>query len=271
MVYRTVIRFCRSAPPIILADGRVYIPKEQRTFIDSIKIAFQAGSGGSGFPRYAGIGGKGGDVYVEGISKLTSLKPFKQFPTVTASNGQDSMKSHLLGAPGKDFTLKIPRGVDIRTPEGSLLGTTDKANSRILVARGGQGGCLQNNWTGQKGERRVLILDYKILADVGLVGYPNAGKSTLLKSISRASPKIANYPFTTLSPNLGVLIYPDHRQITMADLPGLIEDSHKNKGLGIRFLRHIERTRLLLFIIDVNGIQLSSESPVRSPFDQLML
>ena len=269
MVRLTIINWSRA--PTLHPSGRLFLRKDQHQSVDSLKISVKAGSGGSGFPKYGGLGGKGGDVYLRGTGSLQSLSCLGKTVHLRAGNGSDSLKSRLVGPPGDDVTVKIPRGVDVRTPEGGLLGTTDKSDSLILVARGGQGGCRTNNWIGQIGEERNIILELKLLADVGLVGYPNAGKSTILKACSRASPRIANYPFTTLQPNLGAIEYDDHRRIMMADLPGLIEDSHKNRGLGIRFLRHVERTRLLAFVLDVSGIQLSPENPLRTPFHQLLL
>lgn len=269
MVRPTAFNLCRA--PVLRPTSRLFLRKDQHQSVDSLKIYVQAGSGGSGFPKYGGLGGKGGDVYLQGTNGLQSLSSLSRRPHLRAGNGSDSLKSRLVGPPGEDVTIKIPRGVDVRTPQGGLLGTTDKSDSLILVARGGQGGCRTNNWIGQIGETRNIILELKLLADVGLVGYPNAGKSSLLKACSRAKPRIANYPFTTLQPNLGSIEYEDHRRIMMADLPGLIEDSHKNKGLGIKFLRHVERTRLLAFVLDVSGIQLGPESPLRTPFHQLVL
>jgi serine/threonine-protein kinase OSR1/STK39 len=171
---------------------------------------------------------------------------------------------------GHDAVLKVPVGVDITSAEGTVLGSIDKAGARILVARGGKGGCKETHFNGVSGQERIVILDYKLLADVGFVGYPNAGKSSLLKAMTRASPKIANYPFTTLSPNLGIMDYPDLRQISAADLPGLIEGAHINKGLGYKFLKHIEKTRLLLFIVDVNGFQMGPDGERRSPVETLL-
>jgi len=159
----------------------------------------------------------------------------------------------------------------VYSDSGHKLGELDKPQDRVLVSRGGPGGRLENQFCGQKGQAISVILDLKLIADVGLVGYPNAGKSSLLKAISNATPKIASYPFTTICPQLGILQYEDCRQISMADLPGLIEGAHKNVGLGHRFLKHVERTKMLVFVIDVNGFRLNPLSPHRTAFDTIVL
>ncbi|XP_066999815.2 GTP-binding protein 10 homolog isoform X2 [Anabrus simplex] len=210
MVFLTRIVLCiaeRKAPR-----------KFRRGFIDSLRLHVRGGAGGNGLPRYGGIGGKGGDIYVE------------------AKEGD-------LNVDGK----------------------------RVLVARGGAGGCPSTQFLGLRGQSHSIILDLKLIADIGLVGFPNAGKSTLLKAISHAQPKIASYPFTTIKPNIGVLEYPDYRQITMADLPGLIEGAHANIGLGHSFMKHVERTKLLLFVVDIEGFQLSPKHKHRSCVETVLL
>ncbi|PNF37440.1 GTP-binding protein 10 [Cryptotermes secundus] len=200
----------------ILHNGRVRV--SYRKFIDSLRIYVRGGSGGMGFPKYGGIGGKGGSVIV-----------------VAA--------------------------------EGEL--NTD--GSSLVVAYGGAGGNPLTQYSGQRAEPLSVKLDLKLIADVGLVGFPNAGKSTLLRAISRAKPEVASYPFTTLRPNIGVLEYSDHRQITMADLPGLIEGAHMNIGMGHSFLKHVERTKLLLLVADIQGFQLGPQYPYRSCLDTVVL
>lgn len=145
-----------------------------------------------------------------------------------------------------------------------MLGELNEEGETCLAAGGGLGGSTGNQFLGQKGGSRIIKLDLKLIADIGLVGFPNAGKSTLLKALSRTNPKIASYPFTTISPQIGTIEYPDYRQITIADLPGLIEGAHKNIGMGHTFLKHVERTSLLLIIIDIFGFQLSHNHPRRN-------
>ncbi|OWA55671.1 GTP-binding protein 10, partial [Hypsibius exemplaris] len=175
------------------------------------------------------------------------------------------------GVPGSDVTMYVPLGISVTSDTGQPLGDINTAEDKICVARGGAGGGPKEQFRGQIGERRHLRLDLKVLADIGLVGFPNAGKSTMLSVMSEATPRIASYPFTTIEPELGIMQYLDYRQISMADLPGLIEGASQNVGLGHRFLRHVERTRLLLFVIDVNGFQLSPMHPHRTAFETLVL
>lgn len=154
--------------------------------------------------------------------------------------------------------IVVPTGVTIIDEEAKkTIGELNKEGDTCLIAGGGSGGCSGNQFIGRKGQARAIKLDLKLIADIGLVGFPNAGKSTLLKAISQAKPKIASYPFTTIMPQVGMIEYKDYRQITMADLPGLIEGAHKNVGMGHQFLRHVERTQLLLLIVDIFGFQLS--------------
>ena len=184
---------------------------------------------------------------------------------IEAGSGEDSSKIRLVGRRGTDSEIEIPCGVTVIDKETEkIVGELNQEDETCLVASGGVGGCSGNNFIGDKGKVRNLILDLKIIADIGLVGFPNAGKSTLLKSISNAKPKIASYPFTTIMPQIGVLEYSDYRQITVADLPGLIENAHKNIGMGHQFLKHVERTRLLMLIVDINGFQLSQKHQRRN-------
>lgn len=167
--------------------------------------------------------------------------------------------------------MQVPTGVGIYDQQRNLLKDLDEFGQEITIALGGQGGDKSNSFIGMPGQKKWIRLDLKLLADVGLVGFPNAGKSSLLNAISNARPKIANYPFTTLRPNLGHLTYPDARVVTMADLPGLIEGAHKNIGMGHRFLKHVERTKLLLFVVDIHGFQLGPEYPFRTAFETAVL
>lgn len=246
---------------------------QRRTFLDSLRIYVKGGAGGMGYPKYGGIGGKGGDVYVEAKESLTLKNVVRKNPEkrFSAGNGGNSRVHRILGERGTDLNVVCPTGVTLYSELGHKLGELDKSGDKVLVARGGSGGCSENQFNGQKGQAYHVVLDLKLIADVGLVGYPNAGKSSLLKIISKATPKIGEYPFTTICPQLGILMYNDYRQISMADLPGLIEGAHRNVGLGHSFLKHIERTKIMLFVIDINGFRLNPNYPHRTPFETVLL
>lgn len=212
-----------------------------------------------------GDGGKGGDVIIVGNPQLNTLLDLRYKKYVKAKKGEHGHTSRKTGKDGESEVLKVPLGTvifDADTKE--RLGEITEENDRLVVAEGGKGGL--GNWhfksatnqtpqhaqEGKDGEERTIELELKLIADVGLVGFPNAGKSTLLSAMSEAKPKIADYPFTTLKPNLGVVTFSDFRSFVMADIPGIIEDAHEGKGLGIQFLRHIERNNLLLFMVASN-------------------
>ncbi|XP_015271793.1 PREDICTED: GTP-binding protein 10 isoform X2 [Gekko japonicus] len=241
--------------------------------MDDLRIYVKGGSGGMGHPRLGGEGGCGGDVWLVAQEKLTlkrmkSQNPEKRF---LAGPGDNSKIVALKGAKGKDCEVNVPFGISVVTDGGKLLGELNKPGERLLVARGGAGGSPVTNFLPSRGQAYSIHLDLKLIADVGLVGFPNAGKSSLLKSISHATPQIADYAFTTINPELGTVMYSDHKQITVADLPGLIEGAHENKGRGHKFLKHVERTKQLLFVVDVFGFQLSCKTPFRTAFETIIL
>jgi GTPase len=245
-------------------------------FVDEAAIKVQAGHGGRGaigFRREkfipfggpdGGDGGKGADIYLVGTPGINTLADFRFHRVFRAQNGTAGSGNDCTGAGGTDLDVPVPIGtviVDIETQE--QLGDVIEAGQRLLVAKGGKGGWgnarfkSSTNRTPRKampglpGEQRELRLEMKVMADVGLLGLPNAGKSTLIRAVSAAKPKVADYPFTTLHPNLGVVAIGIHRSFVMADIPGLIEGAAEGAGLGIRFLKHLQRTRLLMHLIDV--------------------
>jgi GTP-binding protein len=251
----------------------------QRAFVDFVRIHVKAGDGGNGCISFShekyrqlagpdgGDGGRGGSVYLEGDPRMGTLLDFKQHSSFRAGRGQHGMGKQCFGKSGRDVLLKVPLGtVVIDEATGEELLDILEPGIRVCIAKGGAGGrgnqhfATTTNHTprkaeyGKKGEEKRLVLELKALADVGLVGLPNAGKSTLLSVLSGATPRIGAYPFTTLSPNLGVILSADlQRHITLADIPGLVEGAHKGAGLGDRFLRHIERTKVLVHLVAPEG------------------
>ena len=249
-------------------------------FIDEAKIRVKAGDGGNGclafrrekfVPRggpSGGDGGKGGDVIMESSERHNTLVHFRFNPEYKAERGRHGEGSNKTGREGDDIVLKVPVGTIVYDDDsGEKVHDFSRADERIVIARGGRGGrgnaqfatsthqAPREHEPGRPGEERHYRLELKLLADVGLVGYPNVGKSTLISRISAARPKIADYPFTTLQPNLGVVVAgqpPDETSFVVADIPGLIEGAHTGAGLGTQFLRHIERTRLLVHLVDVS-------------------
>jgi len=205
---------------------------------------------------------------VKNLDAIVKANPTKR---VKGEDGGSSRKVRLLGEIGESVTVKVPIGVSVTTDEGEQIADLCKDGDKCVVARGGMGGIEASQFLGSKGERRPVRLNLKLLGDIGFVGFPNAGKSTLLKAISRASPKIANYPFTTLRPNIGECEFEDFRRITFVDLPGLIEGAHQNLGMGHSFLKHVERTRILLFVVDINGFQFKPSSPMRSALETILI
>ncbi|XP_053322610.1 GTP-binding protein 10 [Spea bombifrons] len=242
-------------------------------FVDNLRVLVKGGAGGMGLPRLGGEGGKGGDVWMV-ANKSISLKKIKdKFPHkrfIGGVGGNSSVRS-LRGEPGAVCEVDVPVGITITSDSGNKIGDLNKEGDRLLVARGGYGGTFRTEFIPSKGQKRIVRLDLKLIADFGLVGFPNAGKSSLLGRLSHAKPQIADYAFTTVKPELGKIIYPDYKQISVADLPGLIEGAHINKGMGHKFLKHIERTKQLLFVVDVGGFQLSYKTPHRTAFETVQL
>jgi GTP-binding protein len=256
-------------------------------FVDEVDIQVAAGDGGRGclafrrekfVPRggpSGGDGGRGGSVYFVASPHLNTLVSFRFHPEFHARRGAHGEGSNRTGRDGGDLELEVPVGTVVyeRTPDGVVeVADLAQAGRRVLVARGGRGGLGNARFAtatnraprkvqpGEPGEQKQLRLQLKLLADVGLVGFPNAGKSTLIARISAARPKIADYPFTTLTPNLGVVSLSDDRSFVVADVPGLIEGAHAGQGLGVRFLSHLERTKALAHVIDVSSA--SGRDPV---------
>ncbi|XP_059363762.1 GTP-binding protein 10-like [Carassius carassius] len=242
-------------------------------FVDNIRLYVRGGSGGMGLPRLGGLGGNGGDVWVVAkkditLKQIKDKHPNKRF---TAGVGSNSSIHALRGAKGEDSQVCAPVGISVTTDNGRILGELNCEGDKLLVAKGGHGGSLHSGFLPSKGQTRQIRLDLKLIADLGLVGFPNAGKSSLLTALSHAKPRIASYPFTTLRPEIGKVMYDDHKQVSVADLPGLIEGAHVNKGMGHKFLKHVERTKQLMFVVDICGFQLASNTPFRSAFETVLL
>ncbi len=244
-------------------------------FIDTAEIFLKAGNGGDGsvafrrekyIPKggpWGGNGGKGGDVIIQVDTNLHTLLDFRYNKKYIADNGKNGAKALKDGKSGADLIIKVPKGTLIIEKEsGKAIIDLDESDSEFIIAKGGKGGKGNSNFatstnqtprfaeSGRIGKELNIKLELKLIADVGLVGFPNAGKSTLISKVSAAKPKIADYPFTTLKPNLGIVQYRDFNSFTIADIPGIIEGAHLGKGLGHEFLKHIERTELLLVMID---------------------
>lgn len=257
-------------------------------FADYAKIYVTAGDGGEGASHFrrekfvpkggpdGGDGGKGGDVMLRGNPQLNTLLDLRYRKFIKADHGRRGEGGKRKGKDGETEILEVPLGtVAFNADTKERLGEITSEDEMLIIAKGGKGGL--GNWhfrsstnrspqyaqPGEAGEERVVELELKLIADVGLVGFPNAGKSTLLSALSAARPKIADYPFTTLEPNLGVVTLEDYRSFVMADIPGIIEDAHEGKGLGLQFLRHIERNKLLLFLV-------SCQSDIEQEYNALL-
>lgn len=256
----------------------------EQNFVDYVKICCRSGAGGSGSAHLhrdnrtakggpdGGDGGRGGHIIIRGNEQLWTLLPLKYRKHVIAGNGANGGSNHSSGAFGEDIVLEVPLGTVAKDAEtGDFLFEIMDHEEEVIITAGGRGGLgnahfkSPTNQTpryaqpGEPGKEEWKILELKVLADVGLVGFPNAGKSTLLSVVSAAKPKIANYPFTTLVPNLGIVSYRDGKSFIMADIPGIIENAHQGKGLGLRFLRHIERNAVLLFIVPSDADDIAKE------------
>lgn len=253
-------------------------------FIDYVKIHCRSGKGGAG-SRYmrrekyvaqggpaGGDGGRGGHIILKGNAQLWTLLHLKYQKHIKAEHGEPGGKNQMFGKEGADVYVEVPLGTIIKDSEsGEFIGEISEDGQTLILLEGGKGGrgnvhfksaTNQAPMYAQPGvpeQEGWFILELKVLADVGLVGFPNAGKSTLLSVVSAAKPEIANYPFTTLTPNLGIVSYRDHRSFVMADIPGIIEGAHEGKGLGLRFLRHIERNSLLLFLVPADSENIHKE------------
>lgn len=258
-------------------------------FIDEANISVKAGNGGSGIVSFrrekyipmggpdGGDGGDGGSVYVIGTTDLNTLSDFRHTRRFAAKNGGRGQGKNCTGAKGDDIIIELPLGtvITVQETEEVIADIGDNSSEPVLIARGGFHGLGNTRYksstnraprqftTGSEGEQFDLKLELKVLADVGLLGMPNAGKSTFIRGVSAARPKVADYPFTTLHPNLGVVSVAKHRSFVIADIPGLIEGAADGVGLGIQFLKHLQRTKLLLHIIDVQPLE-SDETAVES-------
>lgn len=253
-------------------------------FVDYVKIHCKSGNGGGGSAHFrrekyipkggpdGGDGGRGGHVILKGNSQLWTLLHLKFKKHIKAGHGEHGSGALKTGAQGRDEIIEVPLGTVARDAEtGEFLFEITENGEERIIQQGGRGGLGNDHFKsptnqtpryaqpGEPGVEGWKILELKLLADVGLVGFPNAGKSTLLASISAAKPEIADYPFTTLRPNLGIVPYRDHRSFIMADIPGIIEGAHEGKGLGLRFLRHIERNSLLLFMVPADSDDIANE------------
>jgi GTP-binding protein len=249
-------------------------------FVDSVKITLRAGKGGNGVVAWrrekyipkggpvGGNGGKGGSIYLKTDSHVLSLESFRNRRLIHAENGMPGAGNLQKGRNGKDLVLVVPCGTLVKdTATGDTLFDFTQENQQFLICQGGKGGkgnhCFKSPThqapnictPGIEGQICEVELELKLLADVGLIGMPNAGKSTLMSKITHRSVKIGAYPFTTLHPNLSYVQFPDFSRVLVADIPGIIENAHQNKGLGLAFLRHIERSSILLFVIDISGFE----------------
>ena len=253
-------------------------------FLDQVDLKVSSGDGGKGIVAWrrekfvpkggpsGGDGGDGGSVYVEADENLYTLMDLSHNKHVYADDGEPGGRREQTGASGDDVVIRVPPGTVVKDKRtGQVIGEVVESGQRILVAEGGEGGrgnayfksstnqAPRHAEPGGEGEARELTFELKLMADVGLVGFPNAGKSTLVSAVSAAEPEVADYPFTTTAPQLGMVYVSEFETFVMADIPGIIEDAHEGKGLGLQFLRHIERTSVLLFVIPITSSDLGDE------------
>ena len=261
----------------------------ESNFVDYVKIYCRSGKGGRGSSHFrrekyipkggpdGGDGGRGGHIYLRGNRNYWTLLHLKYERHILATNGESGSAKRSSGKNGEDRVIEVPCGTVVYDADtGEYLCDVTEDGQQVMLLKGGRGGLGNFNFktstnqapryaqTGEPAQERTVILQLKLLADVGLVGFPNAGKSTLLSVVSAAKPKIANYPFTTLEPNLGIVSYRDNRSFVMADIPGIIEGASEGKGLGLRFLRHIERNSLLLFMVPADTDDIRKEYEILS-------
>ena len=252
-------------------------------FVDKVQLIVESGRGGDGAVSFrrekfvpkggpdGGDGGWGGNVVLEVDNNINNLYHLRHTPTIRAGNGKNGKSKKMYGKKGKTIVIKVPPGTSVWNEEEKLIFDLLIPGDERIIALGGRGGKGNIHFStskiqhpeiatkGKPGEKKRIILELKSIADVGIVGYPNVGKSTFLDKISSATPKIANYPFTTLSPNLGVVEFEDFTRLTFADIPGVIKGASNGKGLGLEFLRHIERTRLLLIFLDITSVNIEND------------
>jgi len=253
-------------------------------FVDYVRIFCRSGNGGPGSAHFrrekylpkggpdGGDGGKGGDIIMVGNPQLWTLLHLRYTRHLRADNGASGGGQRSTGASGKDILIEVPLGTIAKNQEtDEVLGEITEVGEKVVLLKGGRGGLGNDHFKtstnqapkyaqpGEEGAEASIVFELKILADVGLVGFPNAGKSTLLSVVSAAKPEIADYPFTTLRPNLGIVSYRDNYSFVMADIPGIIEGAHEGKGLGLRFLRHIERNSILLFLVPADSDDINKE------------
>jgi GTP-binding protein len=265
-------------------------------FVDEAQITVSAGNGGNGSVSFrrekfiplggpdGGDGGDGGSVWIESDENLNTLVDFRHMRQFRAQRGQNGMSREAYGKSGEDITIRVPVGTEIiNVATDEIIGDLAEHGQRLLVARGGEGGrgnvhfksslnrAPRKATPGGEGEERELRMELKLLADVGLLGFPNAGKSTFVRAVSAATPKVADYPFTTLHPHLGVVAVEQYRSFVIADIPGIIEGAAEGAGLGALFLRHVQRTRLLLHLVDMAPFDegISPAQQVRAIEDEL--
>jgi GTP-binding protein len=263
-------------------------------FIDFASIHVKAGNGGNGCVAFlrekfrpkggpsGGDGGRGAHVIFQSDFNLSTLKDVTYKKKYFAPNGSDGLGKNMHGKNGKNILIKVPLGTIIKDIEtNEIIDNLKETGKQVIIVKGGNGGFgnarfkTQNNPAprrfneGQKGEEKKLELELKVIADIGLIGFPNAGKSTLISKISNAKPKIADYPFTTLIPNLGIVKFKDYKSFVVADIPGLIKDASKGKGLGLKFLKHIERTKVLVYMIPIDSKDIKKElNTLKNELDQ---